>query len=43
MESLTYLAASGLCIGAIACLANQKTARLGACRSAVYAREAVPW
>ncbi|KAI7844259.1 hypothetical protein COHA_002057 [Chlorella ohadii] len=29
MESLTYLAASGLCIGAIACLANQKTARLG--------------
>jgi len=31
MESLTYLAASGLCIGAIACLANQKTARLGAC------------
>jgi NAD(P) transhydrogenase len=30
MESLTYLAASGLCIGAIACLANQKTARLGA-------------
>ena len=30
MESLTYLAASGLCIGAIGCLANQKTARLGA-------------
>ena len=30
MEALTYLAASGLCIGAIACLAGQKTARLGA-------------
>lgn len=29
MESLTYLAASGLCIGAIASLSNQKTARLG--------------
>ena len=26
---MTYLASSGLCIGAIACLANQKTARVG--------------
>lgn len=26
---MTYLASSGLCIGAIACLANQTTARLG--------------
>lgn len=30
MESLTYLGAGGLCIAAIACLANQQTARLGA-------------
>jgi len=30
MESLTYLGSGGLCIGAIACLANQQTARLGA-------------
>ena len=30
VESLAYLTASMLCIGAIACLANQKTARLGA-------------
>jgi H+-translocating NAD(P) transhydrogenase len=29
MESLAYLAASGLCIGSIACLAQQSTARLG--------------
>lgn len=29
MEALTYLAAAGLCIGAIACLAGQRTARLG--------------
>ncbi|KAL4423593.1 hypothetical protein ABPG77_004633 [Micractinium sp. CCAP 211/92] len=29
MESLAYLGAGGLCIAAIACLANQKTARLG--------------
>lgn len=29
MESTAYLAAAGLCIGSIACLANQKTARLG--------------
>ena len=26
---MTYLASSGLCIGAIACLSNQSTARLG--------------
>lgn len=26
---MTYLASSGLCIGAIACLANQSTARVG--------------
>ena len=26
---MAYLASSGLCIGAIACLANQKTARTG--------------
>lgn len=26
---MTYLASSGLCIGAIGCLANQNTARLG--------------
>ena len=31
MQSSAYLAASGLCIGAIACLAQQKTARLGEC------------
>lgn len=29
MESLTYLGSGGLCIAAIACLSNQKTARLG--------------
>lgn len=29
MQNTAYLAASGLCIGSIACLANQKTARLG--------------
>jgi NAD(P) transhydrogenase len=29
MTSTAYLAASGLCIGSIACLAQQKTARLG--------------
>lgn len=29
MESLSYLASSGLCIGALACLSNQKSARLG--------------
>jgi hypothetical protein len=29
MESLAYLGSGGLCIAAIACLANQKTARLG--------------
>ncbi|GAB4817580.1 hypothetical protein N2152v2_004626 [Parachlorella kessleri] len=29
MDNFSYLAASGLCIGAIACLASQKTARLG--------------
>ncbi|PSC75818.1 NAD(P) transhydrogenase, mitochondrial [Micractinium conductrix] len=29
MESFAYLASSVLCIGAIACLANQRTARLG--------------
>ena len=29
MDSFAYLVASGLCIGAIACLASQKTARLG--------------
>ena len=26
---MTYLASSGLCIGAIACLSNQSTARVG--------------
>ena len=29
VTNMTYLASSGLCIGAIACLANQKTARVG--------------
>jgi hypothetical protein len=29
MDNFAYLAASGLCIGAIACLSGQKTARLG--------------
>lgn len=29
MISMAYLASSGLCIGAIGCLANQKTARTG--------------
>ena len=29
MTSMAYLASSGLCIGAIGCLANQKTARTG--------------
>ncbi|EFN59205.1 hypothetical protein CHLNCDRAFT_138139 [Chlorella variabilis] len=29
MESLSYLGSGGLCIAAIACLSNQKTARLG--------------
>ena len=29
VESTAYLAASGLCIGSIACLAQQRTARLG--------------
>lgn len=29
MDSFAYLAASALCIAAIACLASQKTARLG--------------
>lgn len=29
MDNFAYLAASALCIGAIACLASQKTARLG--------------
>ncbi|PRW58593.1 NAD(P) mitochondrial isoform A [Chlorella sorokiniana] len=29
MESLSYLGSGGLCIAAIACLANQQTARLG--------------
>lgn len=29
VANMTYLASSGLCIGAIACLANQSTARLG--------------
>jgi H+-translocating NAD(P) transhydrogenase len=29
MQSTAYLAAAGLCIGSIACLAQQKTARLG--------------
>ena len=29
ITNMTYLASSGLCIGAIACLSNQSTARLG--------------
>ncbi len=29
MTNMAYLASSGLCIGAIACLSNQKTARTG--------------
>ena len=29
MTNMAYLASSGLCIGAIACLSNQKTARVG--------------
>ena len=29
VTNMTYLASSGLCIGAIACLANQSTARVG--------------
>ena len=29
MTNMAYLASSGLCIGAIGCLSNQKTARIG--------------
>lgn len=29
VTNMTYLASSGLCIGAIACLSHQSTARLG--------------
>ena len=35
MESLAYLGSGSLCIAAIACLANQQTARLGGCERAV--------
>lgn len=42
MESLAYLGAGGLCIAAIACLANQKTARLGGLLPAMYERNVSP-